>query len=230
MTQARPSLLNANEVVSYLRQHPDFFQEHLDLLELMHIPHPSGNAVSLITKQLEIVRSKHHELEKQLTGLIAIARENDTSFNRLHQLTLTLLDASTLEQVVINLNAALADFFSTDFIAIRFIQPPMAGSVLSDLFIAPDDSRLHCFIKELADGQPFCGKATDAQTHFLFAERASEVKSCAIIPMIYPRLNAILAIGSREATGFHADMGSIFLTQISEIVATRLALLLPAAR
>ncbi|NOT86124.1 MAG: DUF484 family protein [Methylococcaceae bacterium] len=227
MTEAKQTTVTENDVVNYLQQNPEFFQEQLALLEVMRIPHPSGDAISLISKQLELFRSKHHALENQLTELINIARENDNSFNRLHKLTLTLLQATSLEQVVINLKQALTEFFLTDLIAIRLIQEPSTPSALAGLFIAPGDKRLHYFQKELTTAQPFCGAPTDSQAEFLFGERASVVKSCAIIPMVYPQIKAILAIGHTDAMGFHADMGSIFLTQISEIAVTRLISLNP---
>ena len=71
---------SVSQVEEYLQHHPDFFHEHLNLLELMSIPHPSGAAISLISKQLELFRSKHYEMESQLNELIEIARDNDTSF------------------------------------------------------------------------------------------------------------------------------------------------------
>ncbi len=62
-----PEITSA-QVEEYLRKNPEFFNEHLNLLEEMTIPHPSGNAVSLISKQLEIYRGKHQELERQLAS------------------------------------------------------------------------------------------------------------------------------------------------------------------
>ncbi|MDD1620083.1 MAG: DUF484 family protein, partial [Methylococcaceae bacterium] len=109
MSDEQKSVITDEQVDSYLRQHPEFFQHHLDLLEKMHIPHPSGNAISLISKQLEIFRAKHQEQENQLTALIDIARDNDASFNRMHELTLALLEAYSLEEAVANLSEVLAE-------------------------------------------------------------------------------------------------------------------------
>jgi uncharacterized protein len=229
MTEGNQPPLTESEVVNYLHRHPEFFQQHLELLAAMHIPHPSGNAVSLISKQLEIFRAKHQELENQLITLIDIARENDSSFHRLHKLTLMLLKATTLEQVIINLEAALAEFFLTDLISIRFVQEHAVDTALAHLFVTPTDRRLQYFEKELGKAQSFCGVPTDQQAAFLFGERAAMVKSCAIIPMVYPRIKGLLAIGHTEPLGFHADMGNIFLTQISEIAATRLLSLRPSS-
>lgn len=225
MSDEQQAPLTEVQVKVYLQEHPEFFQNHLDLLETMHIPHPSGNAISLISKQLEIFRAKHQEQENQLTALIDIARENDASFNRMHELTLAMLEANSLEDAVANLSEVLAECFLTDFVAIKIIKEH-AASPISNLFVSSDDDNLKHFSHEMATNQPKCGRPTLAQARFLFGDVAAEVRSCAIIPMVFTQLDGLLAIGSRDETRFHYSMGSIFLTQMSEIIGTRLISLL----
>lgn len=217
--------LTSTQVEQYLREHPEFFNEHLHLLEQMRIPHPSGNAVSLISKQLEIFRSKHQELESQLTELIEIARENDTSYVRMHKLTLALLDAKTIEEAVENLETVLSEYFLTDFVAIRVIKNKL-DATSSNLYIEPDSEDLAPFSKELSSNQPTCGRPTLTQAKILFGDAALEVQSYAIMPMMFTELEGFLAVGSKEDGRFHFSMGSLFLTQMSEIVGTRLISLL----
>ena len=114
--------LSTADVEEYLTQHPDFFHSHVHLLEHLHIPHPSGVATSLISKQLEIFRNKHQELEAQLNSLIEIARDNDTSFIRMHKLTLALLEATCLESVVNNIECVLTEYFLNDFVGLRILE------------------------------------------------------------------------------------------------------------
>lgn len=213
------------QVARYLSSHPDFFHEHLDLLEKMHIPHPSGNAISLIAKQLELFRTRHQEQESQLNALIAIARENDAAFNRMHELTLAMLEANSLEDAVANLRVVLAECFLTDFVSVKIIRAGVSSPV-SNLFVAPDDVNLKHFAHELAKNESKCGRPTLAQARFLFGDNAAEVRSCAIIPMAFTQLEGLLAIGSRDELRFHYSMGSLFLTQMSEIIGTRLISLL----
>ncbi len=222
--QEKPNL-TSKQVEQYLRQHPEFFNEHLHLLEQMSIPHPSGNAVSLISKQLEIFRTKHQELESQLTELIEIARENDTSYERMHKLTLALLDAKTVEEAVANLETVLSEYFLTDFVAIRIIKH-IPDAEVSKLYIEPDSEDLKPFSKELSGSEPTCGRPTLTQAKILFGESSLEVQSYAIMPMLFTELEGFLAVGSREEGRFHYSMGSLFLTQMSEIVGTRLIALL----
>lgn len=219
------SEIAADDVAAYLQQHPEFFHDHLDLLEHLSIPHPSGVAISLVAKQLELLRNKHLEQENQLTELIDIARSNDVAFFRLHQLTLALLNAATLQEVVSTLEQVLTEYFATDFVAVRLIHP-CPDSALAELFIAPDSEDVKAFMKELGSKQTKCARPTLAQAKILFADLALEVNSCAIVPMTLGESAGILAIGSREQGRFHYSMGQLFLTQIGELVGARLLSLL----
>jgi uncharacterized protein len=225
MNDQQQTVLSEEQVAEYLQQQPDFFQRHLDLLEQMHIPHASGNAISLIAKQLELFRVRHQEQENQLTALIDIARENDSAFNRMHELTLAMLEANSLEEAIANLTEVLAECFVTDFVAIKIIKQ-YPESPLSNIFVQQDDAGLKHFSTELESNQSKCGRPTLAQARFLFADNAAEVKSCAIIPMAFTQLQGLLAIGSRDEGRFHYSMGSLFLTQMSEVIGTRLISLL----
>jgi uncharacterized protein YigA (DUF484 family) len=225
MSEPTQTTLDEDSVADYLRQHPDFFTSHLDVLEKMQIPHPSGNAVSLISKQLELFRGRHQEQENQLIALIDIARENDAAFTRMHQLTLAMLEANTLEDAIANLNDVLAECFMTDFVAVKIVKH-VESSPLSNLFVEEDDANLKHFSQELTSNQPKCGRPTLAQARFLFGDEAAEVRSCAIIPMAFTQIEGLLAIGSRDEMRFHYSMGSLFLTQMSEIIGTRLISLL----
>lgn len=220
------SLPTAEQVESYLQQHPDFFKEHLHLLEKMHIPHPTGKAISLISKQLEIFRAKHHEQENQLMTLIEIAKDNDVAFSRMHKLTLALLDASSVEEVVTNLNIVLSECFHTDFVELKIIKPAL-DSLPTRLRLGSDTDSLKPFASELSSNQPSCGRPTLSQAKTLFGDSALLVRSCVIIPMLFTELEGILAIGSREDGRFHNGMGNMLLTQMSEIIATRLISLIP---
>lgn len=216
--------LSAKEIATYLQQHPDFFNENSELLETLLIPHPTrGNTVSLITRQLEILRDKQQQFENQLSNLIDIAKDNDATSSRIHELTLALLNASTLEMAIENLQKVLKECFFSDFWALKIIGEAQ-DSKLEAFFTAKNNMALleEAFSEEFATKLPKCGFLEEKQARVLFGESFSEVKSCAIIPILYPGLTALLVIGSRDENRFCPNMGSLFLTQIAEIVGTRL--------
>lgn len=220
-----PQTITDEQVAAYLREQPDFFSRHLDLLEIMHIPHPSGDAISLISKQLELFRIKHQEQEKQLVTLIDIARDNDASFNRMHELTLSLLEANTLQTAIANLSVVLTECFHTDFVVVKIIgNYPLFQD--DSIFVQPDDAGLQHFSNELSRNQLTCGRPSLTQARFLFGDAALQVRSCAIVPMLFTELEGLLVIGSQDENRFQEGMGGLFLKQMSEIIGTRLISLL----
>ncbi|MEN8260103.1 MAG: DUF484 family protein [Pseudomonadota bacterium] len=220
---------SADQVADYLSRHPEFFADHLELLEKITVPHPSGTAVSLIARQLDLLRGKNRNLQHQLNELVEIARENDNLFNRMHRLTLALLDTATLEETLASLEQVLHECFLADFVAIRIIKEEPTPTI-GNLFIPPTHPELEQFKKTLAANRPKCGHPTHSQARFLFGDSAKEVLSCAIVPVQYTGLCGILAIGSRQEDRFHRSMGHMFLTQMSEIVGSRLKTMIDIGR
>lgn len=218
--------VEASDVEIFLQDNPDFFNEHLGLLEKISIPHPSGNVISLVSKQLELFRNRHHEMENELNVLIDIARNNDDSANKIHELTLAVLEADTLDVAIENLDEVLKECFLTDFFAIKIITEKELETAMPNIFVKAENEGLTHFVKELTSNHSSCGRPTLAQAEFLFGSNALEVQSCAIIPMAFLEIEGIIAIGSRNADRFSRDMGRLFLTQISEIVGTRFISLL----
>ncbi len=60
--------LDEAQVSDYLRAHPDFLVQHPELLETLELNHTSGSAVSLIERQVEILRGRSQRLEDRLTS------------------------------------------------------------------------------------------------------------------------------------------------------------------
>jgi uncharacterized protein YigA (DUF484 family) len=75
-------------------------------------------------------------------------------------------------------------------------------------------------------GKPQCGRPDPDQAAFLFGAHASEVASYALVPLQHDGLRGLLAIGSRKPERFRPGMGFLFLAQLGEILAARLATLL----
>ncbi len=75
----------------YLAAHPDFFEHHATLLGTLHLPHATGGTVSLIERQISVLRQKNLKLEKKLQELIDVARANDLLAAKIHELAMQLL-------------------------------------------------------------------------------------------------------------------------------------------
>lgn len=217
--------VTAAEVAQFLRQNPEFFKDHLDLLEILEVPHPSGAAVSLVARQLDLLREKNRRLQHQLDEILRVARDNDALHRRIQQLTLTLLNATGLEDALASLEWGLHQYFQTDFVVLRIVAP-VFDTPIRGLRMPADSKGGKLFAALLDSGKPLCGKPVPEQVAFLFGDNAADVASQALIPLQHAGLRGLLAIGSRTRGHFQPGMGALFLTQLGEILSARLATLL----
>lgn len=221
---AAASAVGEAEIIAYLQEHPDFFTAHPELLEKLYIPHHSGAAVSLVEKQMGLMRERSRRMQRQMDELLDIARDNDKLFQRLHQLTLNMLDADDFESALAALSDALHQCFDADFVAVRiFVTRPNAP--LSEVFRPP--SAAGPFADALSGQRPLFGTLNSEQRRLLFGADAEQVASCAVIPLLRGDWQGLLGIGSRDAQRFHPAMGSLVLGRMGDIVAARFAPLLP---
>jgi len=206
-------------VALYLRKNPDFFDRHPKLLEKLVIPHSCGGAVSLVEYQVSVLRDQVREMRRRMQSLASNARDNEALSQRLHQLTLSLVECTRLDEVLANLYQAMREDFKADFAAIRLFADA-ASEVDQGLgeFVGKDAEGKALFSQVLASSKPVCGHFKNGQLEFLFAENGAEIGSGALLPLGQLSRYGVLAIGSRDAQRFHPGMGTIFLRQLGDIV------------
>jgi uncharacterized protein YigA (DUF484 family) len=225
---SRPAKKNigADEVETYLRDNPGFFLNRDALLEEISVPHVCGEAISLVEKQVAVLRLSNRRLQRQLDDLVEIARVNDALYLRLHQLTLALLHAHSLEDALASLQWALHECFQADVAVVRLLEPKFECPV-ADLFAHDELKSSDAMTRLLTSGKPDYGRVDPLLVRQLFGDRADEVASCALLPLQHAGLKGVLAIGSASPDRFHSGMGAAFLMQLSDIVAARLYSLMP---
>ncbi|MFC3550571.1 DUF484 family protein [Lysobacter cavernae] len=212
--------LSAHEIAAWLRRHPRFLQQFPDLALSLVVPRDEGPAASLASYQLEVLRDKNRELSRRLHELFGNAQENERLSVRTHQLTLALMRQNSAADTLRAMTASLAEDFNGDLIRLVMFHP-VAGLDDADWLqvIAPDDARLQPFRDCLADGEPLCGRLQPEKHSLLYAMRAEDVQSTALLPL--PGVG-LVAIGSRDANRFFPGMGTLFLRMMGESLATAL--------
>lgn len=203
------------QLADYLAAHPDFFERHAGLIPTLRIPHGPSQTVSLVERQLGLLRGQCDQLRSRLDHLIEVARENELLHGRLHRLTLALLDAGDFDAVLGTLRAELQAHFQADTVALRLVDP-------AELQRPEDPSRASgaLLLRELvATGQPRCGALGEAELAYFFGTAAGDSRSVALIPLVGPRLIGALAIGSRDPKRFDAGKATDFLVRLGEVVA-----------
>ncbi|HEX5339288.1 MAG TPA: DUF484 family protein [Gammaproteobacteria bacterium] len=216
-------------VSDYLLTHPDFFDSHTDVLTRLKVPHPSGNAVSLIERQVEVLRQQHRQAERKLVDLIEVARANDALIERIHRLAIALLETHALPERLYALAEELRNRFGADEITLfLFDARPLNDDAGPARWMRPDDAGLEQFRELLKTAKPHCGRLRAPQLEFLFGDQAERISSAALIPLGEHGRLGLLAVGSHEAERFSPTLGTAFLVRIGELVAAAIRPLLPA--
>jgi uncharacterized protein YigA (DUF484 family) len=212
--------LSAHEVAAWLRRHPAFLKQFPDLALSLVVPREDGPAASLASYQLEVLRDKNRELSKRLSDLFANAQENERLAVRTHQLTLALLKQTTAADTLRAMAASLAEDFNGDRVSIVLLRP-VAGLEDAEWLqvIAETNAHLIPFRDCLKDGEPICGRLQPEKNVVLYAARAEEVQSSALLPL--PGLG-LVAVGSLDPNRFYPGMGTLFLRMMGESLSTAL--------
>ena len=210
---------DASQVHEYLANHTEFFEKYPELLAELQLSHASGKAVSLIEKQVQVLREQNQELKQRLLELVDVARDNDRLNERLHHLTLALLGATSLEELIDSLEHQLRSEFMADAIILHL--PDLDESRQRETGARPliiDDQLKELLPTPLTENKPQCGRLKEAQSRFLFGEQAAAIESSAIIPLGENACRGLLTIGSREVNRFNPCMGTVFLTHLGELL------------
>ena len=212
-------------IADYLQANPEFFERHSMLLNSLRLPHSAGGAaVSLVERQILVLRQKNLKLERKLKDLVDIARSTDTLAARIHSLAMLMLAAPDQAGVIRVLEEQLRVSFNADrAILVVFNAPADAAAAGRFLrVVGRDDPQVAPFRTFLQSNASRCGQIRDAQRDFLFGPDNIEIGSAALVPLGVNSEMGFLAIGSRDAGHFHPGMSIDFLTRLGELVSCAL--------
>lgn len=207
--------LDSESVAAYLRQHPEFFVDYEELIPELRIPHQPGEAVSLVERQVKLLRERNIEMRHRLSQLMDVARDNDRLFDKTRRLVLDLLDATSLEEVIGAVEDSLRHEFQVPFVSlILFSETPLGvGRSVSS-------AEAHQAIGGLlGGGKTTCGVLRPNELEFLFGEEHGQVGSAAVVSLSHQGLHGVLAIGSPDPQHYKSSLGTLFLGYVAEVLA-----------
>ena len=213
--------LNAMEVASYLRRHPEFLKDFPDIALTLNVPREQGASTSLASYQLEVLRDKNRDMSRRLHELIEIAAENEQLMVRVHSLTVGLMRERTLADSVRRVAAGLTEDFHTDLVRLVLFRADADLPATDWLIVQRDGIRaMPAFTEFMQRNEPLCGRLQPEKLDVLFGHKAVEVRSAVLVPIDGV---GMLAIGSHDANRFHPGMGTVFLKLIAEATAAAVA-------
>lgn len=208
--------LTAEQVASYLQDNPDFFNQHPALLEEISVPSDhAGQTISLTERQVSTLRDKNKQLEQKMLELIAFGEANDSIGEKMHRLAVGLAAAETFQAVLYLLNFHLRDDFSVPHVALRLWHKPADTIDLPEFTAVGEELQL--FAESLM--RPYCGSTSGFGTESWFGEHAEQIRSQALIALRNSGGTiGLIAMGSEDIQRFYADMGTLYLERLGELV------------
>lgn len=221
--EARKPQVMERDVVAYLREYPDLFARHPDLLEVVELRHKAGSAVSLIERQVDMLRAHNQRLEDRLTRLMDAARDNEKRADSVHRLARTLIRAPTLGAVIAGLARSMREDFDIQETVVGVASTVCKRHDIDGLMVIEADGRLartfeNFFRTRLIE----CGPLDAERAQILFPKAAVLPQSLALVPLEKDKSLGFMALGACDPSRFQPRQGKMFLEMTAELIAAAL--------
>jgi uncharacterized protein YigA (DUF484 family) len=211
-------ILSEELVAEYLRNHPEFFLSQDNVLADLTLPHESGKAISLLERQVTILREHGIEARQKLNNLLENARNNDQLFDTTRSLVLALLRAQNVTEIAEVAHEQLATHVNIDACEVILVNR-------ADLEVAPSirvqslDSLKQDFEDVFRLKRTYCGALDKEQIAQLFKSAGKSIRSTALCPVMNnSQVLAMLALGNKTENYFNINLDTLFLDFIGHVV------------
>lgn len=200
-------------IVSYLQEHPEFFNRQAELVTSLRLPDRQRGTISLVERQLSQQRQKIHNLEEEITQLMVIANQNEQLFALYSDLYLRLLDCTGAEELLDCLHQATTQLLSLDALKLWLVKPTATthSALISDDCAEIMNSRL-------AKDEYYFGRLQQREQELIFTEPTKG--SVVLVRLTHQQEDiGFLAISSKDAEHFDPRMDTLLLNQFKKLVA-----------
>ncbi len=206
----------AAEVIDFLRANPGFLDQHPQLLSELSVPHGSGAAVSLVERQVGVLREESARQKKQFEDIIHHARSNELLTRKIHMLTLALMNAVGPQAIFTSLERGLCEDFGADRVASLVFAECAAvdGQALAP-FVGAEAPARTAFALVIGAHSSACGPLDAAQAALVFDD---EFKGSAVVmPLIGRDWDGVVICASKDPARYSADMGTELLDYLRDV-------------
>ncbi|MAV68169.1 MAG: hypothetical protein CBC82_02940 [Cellvibrionales bacterium TMED122] len=199
--------LDPNDVEAFLRANPNFLQDRPGLLAVLNLPHGGEGAVSLVERQVSVLRERNIASRQKINALSDIGRENDRLLEATRRTVLALLSGVNRQELAKIWREQLTETFKAELGTLVWI----TGEPNSD-------SSESVAGKLIRQGESFSGVLRPEEMKALFAIDASE-GSAALSPIrAGSEILGVLAVGARDSQRYRQEDGTLFLDYLAEVI------------
>ena len=198
--------LDPKNVEAFLRANPNFLQDRPGLLAVLNLPHGGEGAVSLIERQVSVLRERNIASRQKLNALTDIGRQNDRLLEATRQSILALLGAENRGELSRTWIEQIRDTFRAD------------AGVLLWMDTHSEDEAALVADKLIRQGESFSGVLRPEEMRALCNTEAIE-GSAAVSPVRHgEQVVGVLAVASHDPRRYQPEDGTLFLDYLAEVV------------
>lgn len=203
-----PAAVTAAIVSDYLRAHPDFFDQNPDVLGDLKLAHVSDGAVSLVERQVALLRERNAELRRRLDGLVARAEQNETLLHATQEVISSLAERSSKDDIASLFCSLVKKSFNVELVAFHWCgdngdspSNALASHLLGNKNATSGPLRVH-------------------ELKALFDEEATEGSAALARLTTRRQESAVIAVGSVDATRYGIGEGTLFLEYLADVISS----------
>ena len=214
--------LSEDEVADFLRAHPDFFERHLALLSELVVPHSArGGAVSLLERQVGVLRDQLSIEKNQLAALIGKAKENSRLQQRLQRCFERIARTRDMAELLDAVPRVLQAEFGLVAAVMQFADHT-AKDVLPVKALVSDDNESAARVMRRLSGKVCLLEAplSEETADLLDPASAAQAASCAVLPITVRSDKPVgwIILVSSDPGHYRPDMDTVLLEGLAGLV------------
>ena len=196
--------IDPQDVEAFLRAHPNFLTDRPGLLAVLNLPHGGEGAVSLVERQVSILRERNITSRQKLNALSEIGQENDRLLEATRKSILALLGAQDREALCRLWTEQLRDTFQAE-----------TGTLV---WMDSDTEVVLIARKLIRAGVSFSGVLRPQEMAVLFNTEAVEGSGALSPVRAAEDIIGVLAVGSHDSQRYKPEDGTLFLDYLAEVI------------
>ncbi len=211
--------LDEQQVADYLLLHPEFFNNNASLLNELRIPHAAGSAVSLIERQVQVLREKNQYFEDKLHEMVDAVHDNQRLNLSLQRLAVNLFMVDGIDDIIATVSEELRHKLQVDVVSFNlFSEDEDRLAQQPERYVSRKRFGSQVLAKVIDNKAIQCGRLQGEPLDILFGKDAEGVASAAVLPLCLADTFGLLAVGSADEQHYHPGMGTDYLQQLGELV------------
>ncbi|MEC8745491.1 MAG: DUF484 family protein [Pseudomonadota bacterium] len=204
--ESTASEVTAEVVSDYLRDNPDFFNQHPEVLSELKITHVGDGAVSLVERQVATLRERNAELRRRLDALMSVAEQNEALLEATQEVIASIAERGSHEDLATLFCDLVRKRFEVELVAFHWCDAEISAEAIS---VAS-----HLMGNKNASSGPLRAHELNA----LFGEDKGEGSAALARLSMRSGDGAFIAVGSTDAVRYGIGDGTLFLEYLGNVI------------